>query len=260
MRCVARRIADGTLLSVIRAWLTVPVCERVPHGDRQTTSAKDQHRGVPQGGIISPLLSNLYFRRFLLAWYGNGYAKRHQAEVVNYADDFVILCPPGKGVAAMADMRRLMSRLGLAVNEDKTRLVTLPEEHVDFLGYTVGRFHGRGGRPYWGTRPSRKAVKRVMREIHDATTQRWSTQDVQSRIARLNPLLRGWAGYFDQGPVGRVYRRIDEYVARRLRIWLMRKHGKRGTGYRQYPDRYLYEQLGLIRLLPMLTNRSNAKV
>ena len=260
MRCVSRRIADGTLLSAIRAWLSVPVCERKSHGIRQTTQAKDQHRGVPQGGIISPLLSNLYFRRFMLAWYGNGYAKRHQAEVVNYADDLVILCPPGKGAGAMADMRQLMSRLGLSVNETKTQLVKLPDERFDFLGYTVGRFYGKGGRPYWGTKPSKKAVKRLMREVHEATTRRWNTMDVETRIERLNPLLRGWAGYFSQGPVGHIYRHIDNYVARRVRIWLMRKHGKRGTGYRQYSDQYLYEELGLIRLLPRLAYRSNAKV
>jgi RNA-directed DNA polymerase len=96
-----------------------------------------------------------------------------------------------------------------------------------------------------------------MREVHDATTSRWNGRRVESRVERLNPLLRGWAGYFNQGPVGQVYRLIDNYVARRLRIWLMRK---RGTGYRQYPDQYLYEEVGLIRLLPLLANRSNAKV
>lgn len=107
-----------------------------------TTTARDTNRGTPQGGVISPLLANLYFRRFMLAWYHGGYARRLQAEVVNYADDFVILCREGTGDEALATMRRLMSKLGLTVNEKKTRLVKLPEERFDFLGYTVGQFYG----------------------------------------------------------------------------------------------------------------------
>ncbi len=260
MRCVARRIADGTVLHVIREWLSTPVVERKPKGEQRTTAAKDTHRGTPQGGIISPLLANLYFRRFMLAWYMGGAAQRHRAEIVNYADDFVILCQPGHGEAAMETMRRLMTRLGLTVNEKKTRLVKLPDDTFDFLGYTVGQFYGRDGRPYWGTRPSKKSVKRLIREIHDATTSQWNALDIQSRIERLNPMIRGWAGYFSQGPVKRIYRFIDDYTARRLRIWLMRRRGKRGTGYRQYSDQFLYETLGLIRLLPRGDDLSNAKV
>lgn len=260
MRCVARRIADGAVLGIIREWLRAAVVERAPNGERRSTQAKDQHRGTPQGGIISPLLANLYFRRFMLAWYGHGYARKLQAEIVNYADDFVILCPEGKGADAMVAMRGLMTRLGLTVNEKKTRLVKLPEETFDFLGYTVGRFHGRDGRPYWGTRPSRKSVKRLIREIHDSTTRRWNAQDIQSRIDHLNPRLRGWANYFSQGPVKQIYRLIDQYTARRVRIWLMRKRGMKGTGYRQYSDQFLYQTLGLISLLPTSTNSSNAKV
>lgn len=259
MRCVARRIADGTLLAVIRAWLDVAVIERSPQGDRRSTEAKDRSRGTPQGGVISPLLANLYFRRFMLAWYRHGYARRLGAEVVNYADDFVILCPKGRGEPAMVAMQHLIAKLGLTVNLKKTRLVRLPDERFDFLGYTVGQFYGRDGRPYWGTRPSRNAVKRLMREVHDATTSRWNALDVQSRIEQLNPLLRGWAGYFSQGPVGRIYRLIDDYTARRLRIWLMRRQGKRGTGYRQYPDEFLYEALGLLRLSRMRVDLPNAK-
>ena len=105
-----------------------------------------------------------------------------------------------------------------------------------------------------------EAFKRLIREIHDATTSRWNALDIQSRIDHLNPMIRGWAGYFSQGPVSRIYRLIDRYAARRLRIWLMRRRGKRGTGYRQYSDQFLYETLGLIRLLPTSTDRANAKV
>ena len=260
MRCIARRIADGTVLAVIRSWLDAAVIERTPKGMRCTTEAKDRQRGTPQGGVISPLLANLYFRRFMLAWYRHGYARRLGAEVVNYADDFVILCQPGRGAQAMEAMQDLMSKLGLTVNPKKTRLVMLPEESFDFLGYTVGRLFGRGGKPYWGTRPSRKAIKRLLREVHDATTSRWNALDVQTRIEHLNPLLRGWAEYFSQGPVGRTYRLIDKYVARRLRIWLVRRQGRRGTGYRQYSDQFLYETLGLIRLLPSRAAVPNAKV
>lgn len=86
MRCVSRRVSDGTVLSVIRQWLKVPVIERDGRVERRTTEAKDKHRGTPQGGIISPLLSNLYFRRFLLAWQQFGFAQRLRAEVVNYAE------------------------------------------------------------------------------------------------------------------------------------------------------------------------------
>ena len=122
------------------------------------------------GSPISPLLANLYFHRFLLAWERFGHRKQLDAYVVNYADDLVICCRPGSGSAALAVMRELMTRHGLTVNEAKTRLVQLPEEAFDFLGYTIGRLYGRGGRPYMGTRPSRKAVRRLLQRIHDATT------------------------------------------------------------------------------------------
>jgi Retron-type reverse transcriptase len=261
MKCVARRVADGTVLAVIRQWLDAPVVERTDDGGEiRTTGARDTNRGTPQGGVISPLLANLYFRRFMMAWYHGGHAQRLQAEVVNYADDFVILCREGQGEAAMATMRRLMSRLGLTVNEKKTRLVKVNESRFDFLGYTVGRFYGRGGRPYWGTAPSQQSINRLRERIHAETTGRWNVLPVEQRVEELNPILRGWANYFNQGPVKRIYRLIDDYTARRLRIWLRRRSGKRGTGYRQYSDQYLYETLGLIRLLPRAHDRSNAKV
>src|SRR3954471_12711899 len=121
-------------------------------------------------GVISPLLANLYFRRFLLAWNSHGHRDRLGAHVVNYADDFVICCRPGNGEAALATMRHLMTRLGLTVNEAKTRLIRIPDGSCDFLGYTIGHFHGRDGGAYIGTRPSRKAVRALLRKIHNATT------------------------------------------------------------------------------------------
>jgi hypothetical protein len=159
----------------------------------------------------------------------------------------------------MKEMRGLMARLGLTVNEDKTRLVRVPEESFDFLGYTLGRFHGRAGKPYIGTRPSKKAIVRLRREIHDATSSRWNYMPPQERVERLNRMLRGWTGYFNQGPVLSVYRLIEDYTLKRFRRWLMRRRGQRGTGYRQYPDEYLFKTLGLFKLPRKPSDLANAK-
>jgi group II intron reverse transcriptase/maturase len=260
MRCVTRRVADGKVLSVLKQWLTAPVCERTSYGGmNRTTEARDRNRGTPQGGSASPLLANLYFRRFLLAWYGHGHADRLDAHVVNYADDLVICCRPGNGAEALARMRRLMEKLGLTVNDRKTRLACVPEESFDFLGFTVGRFYGRHGKAFIGTEPSRKSLKRIIERIHDETTSRWNMDSAEKRVAELNALLRGWSGYFNQGRVVRVYRIIQQYTDRRLRRWLIRRQGRRGTGYRQYPNEYLYETLGLYRLPESRAAVANAK-
>lgn len=249
MRCVTRRVADGTVLAVLKRWLVAPVCERTPRGGMiRTTESRDRNRGTPQGGSASPLLANLYFRRFLLAWYDHGHYLRFDAHVVNYADDLVICCRPGNGAVALAQMRRLMEKLGLTVNEQKTRLARVPEESFDFLGYTIGQFYDKDGKAFIGTQPSRKSLKRIIGRIHDETTPRWNLEPVEKRVDELNALLRGWSGYFNQGRVIHVYRIIQRYTDARLRRWLMRRQGKRGTGYRQYSNQYLHEVLGLYKL------------
>ena len=249
MRCVSRRVTDGQVLSVIKQWLTAPVCERtVRNTYLRTTEARDRKRGTPQGGSASPLLANLYFRRFLRAWYEHGHSARLDAHVVNYADDLVICCRPGNGAEALATMRRLMNKLGLTVNDRKTRIACLPEESFDFLGYSVGRFYGKDGRAFIGTEPSRKSLKRIIGKIHDETTPRWNMDSAENRVTELNALLRGWSGYFNQGRVTRAYQVIQRYTDWRLRRWLIRRQGKRGTGYRQYPNEYLYGTLGLYQL------------
>lgn len=259
LKSVARRVADGQVLAVMKAWLNASVVERTPNGDVRTTAARDGHRGVPQGGVISPLLANIYFRRFALAFRKSRVAQATDARLVNYADDFVLCCRPGTGEVVMGKMRELMSRLGLSVNEPKTRLVKVSEDSFDFLGYTLGCFYGRGGRPYIGTTPSKKAVGRVLEKIHEETSRRWNQDPVEKRIEELNLILRGWCGYFDQGPLYRTYRKVKNYTERRIRRWLMKKHKRRGTGYRQYPDEYLYGKLGLFNPHAHRIGRARAK-
>jgi group II intron reverse transcriptase/maturase len=261
LKSLSRRIADGSVMSVIKQWLETPVEE--PLRDRgvtlRTTEAADRHRGTPQGGVISPLLANVYFRRFLLAWRKLGHQERFDSVVVNYADDFVICCRRGNGPEAREAMEAIMKRIGLTVNEQKTRLVKVPEESLDFLGYTIGCFHGRDGKPYIGTRPSRKAIRRLLEVIHEQTSSQWNASSPELRVEALNQKLRGWAGYFDQGPVVKAYKLVQDYTERRLRRWLMRRRQKRGTGYRQYSDEYLYGKLGLIQLATSRTEQLQAK-
>jgi group II intron reverse transcriptase/maturase len=259
MRSLERRIADGRVLKTIKRWLIAPVVENISGRRIQTAEARRKKRGTPQGGVISPLLANCYFRRFLLAWQQHGHQEQLDAYIVNYADDFVICCRPGNAEAAMTRMAVLMTRLGLEVNKTKTRIARLPEDSFDFLGYTVGGFHGKGGRLFIGTRPSRKAVRKLLERIHERTTPQWYADTPLSTVARISSLLRGWCGYFNQGPIMATRERIRRYTEVRLRRWLMRRSGYRGTGVKRFPAKYLHETLGLYDVRVTRGDLSNAK-
>lgn len=249
MRSVARRISDRHLLALIKQWLVVPVEEDDGRGGRRrTTRAKDEKRGIPQGAPISPLLSNLYMRRFVLGWKILGHQSRLGAYIVNFADDYVICCR-GTAREAMAVMRDMMCRLKLKVNEEKTSLRQLPRDSVDFLGYTIGRCYStRTGRAYIGTRPSRKSVRRVTTRISDLTARRTTLLAADDIVQRLNRLLTGWGNYFCLGPVSKAYRAVDAHTSHRLRQWLCSKHQQTGQGTTRYPNEYLYAKLDLVRL------------
>lgn len=249
MKSIARRIVDRHVLHLIKQWLEVPVEEDDGHGHRKrTTVNRDTGRGTPQGSPISPLLSNLYMRRFVLGWKQLGYKDRWSACIVNYADDFVICCK-GQANKAMGAMRNMMELLKLTVNEDKTHLCRVPQERFDFLGYTFGRCYNRKtGRAYIGTRPSRKSLKRMWDSITEETDQRRALLDADYVVGRLNRKLSGWANYFCLGPVSSAYQAINTHVKQRLRRWLCKKHKVQGKGFNRYPDQYLHEKLRLINL------------
>lgn len=257
MKSVARRVSDKHLLHLLKMWLVAPVEESDERGRRRrTTRNKDEKRGTPQGSPISPLLSNIYMRRFILGWKTQGHEQRLNAHIVNYADDFVICCR-GTAGEAMAAMRQIMTVLKLTVNEAKTRHCHLPDEAFDFLGYTIGRCYSRRtGRAYIGTRPSRKKLQALCREVSECTSRRWLLKEVSDRVSLINRKLRGWANYFCLGPVSPAYRAIDEHARHRLRQWLRAKHKVRGRVEARYPDRYLHCQLGLIQLAPRTRNFS----
>jgi len=252
LKCVARRVVDGQMLHLLKMWLEVPEEESDRRGRRRrTTRARDSKRGIPQGSPLSPLLSNLYMRRFILGWKRLGYVLRFGAEIVNYADDLVLCCRRG-AKEALAAMRQLMGRIKLSVNEEKTRLCRIPEEHFDFLGYTFGRCYSMTGRVYLGTHPSKKSIRRIIAEISAETTRKTTWLPAEEVVVRLNRKLHGWANYFSLGPVSKAYRAINAHTTARLRRWLCRKHKGKGTGRSRYPDSHLHGKLGLVHL-PSLT-------
>jgi RNA-directed DNA polymerase len=255
LQSVARRITDRALLHLLKMWLETPVEEMDERGCKQrTTENRDTARGTPQGSPISPLLANVYMRRFILGWQRLGLQQRFRAHIVNYADDLVICCRHGADEALTA-MRQIMSRLDLTVNEEKTHVCRLPGETFDFLGYTFGRcYSAKSGRAYLGARPSRKSIRRMIEAVHRQTTRSMGWMEAADMVECLNRKLRGWTNYFCLGPVTKAYRRLDRHTTTRLRRWLCKKHKVSGNGYTRYPEEYLYKHLGLIRL-PLLPQR-----
>jgi len=249
MKSVARRIVDGAMLHLIKMWLEAPVEETDERGNtHRSTRNRDEGRGTPQGSPISPLLSNLYMRRFVLGWKTLGHEKRLQAMIVNYADDLVICCR-GRAEQARTVMQVMMSKLKLTVNEAKTRVCYLPEEKFDFLGYTFGRCYSPGtGRCYIGTVPSKKRIVRVCEAIHAETGRHQTRLEHEAVVGKLNRIMIGWANYFCLGPVSKAYRAVERHARKRLRQWLCTKHKLTWPATGQYPEAALHDVLGLVRL------------
>jgi len=247
MRSVARRIVDRHVLRLIKLWLKAPVEERDEDGTRRMTGGKNSKQGTPQGGVISPLLANLYMNRFLKHWRGTGRGEAYRAHVISYADDFVILSR-GHAAEALAWTGRVMTKLGLVLNETKTAIRDARRERFDFLGYSFGPHHYRkDGHWYLGASPSKKSVSRLKATVSDILVPGNVGAWPEIR-ERLNRLLRGWSTYFSHGTRLPAYRAVDNHVYDRVRHFLVRRHKVPSHGTRRFPRETVFGALGVLHL------------
>ena len=249
MQSVARRISDGKMLRLIKMWLKAPAEERDDRGRKLRTGGERSQVGTPQGGVISPLLANLYIHRLLKAWKKFGLERHLGARIINYADDLVILCRSRFGAeAALKALRWIVERLGLRLNDQKTHLRHAREESFDFLGYTFGPMVSRrtGGR-YLGVMPSKKRVKRFKQSLRKVLKP-GNQGRIGEVVAEVNRRTTGWANYFCVGTLSGVYRALDVYTCMLLRKFLVRRHKVPGRGTRRFSDQWLRAQLGLVQL------------
>jgi len=247
MPCVARRIVDRQMLHLIKMWLKVPVEERDENGKRRLTGGKDNDRGTPQGGVISPALANLYMNRMLKGFRQTRRGEQFRAHIVNYADDFV-MPSRGKAKEALEWTRGVLERLGLTLNEKKTSIRNARQERFDFLGYTFGpHINPRGGGRYLGYSPSQKSVSRIKQKVGELLDRRNGAPWAEV-CRKLNQQLQGWRQYFSVGSTSKAFQAVDEYVYDRVRNFLRRRHKVSSQGTRQFPAERVYGSLGVFRL------------
>jgi RNA-directed DNA polymerase len=256
MQLVAKRIVDRHVLNLIKMWLKAPIAEEHEDGKKEY---KGNDKGTPQGGVISPLLANIYLNVLDTLWKTKKVQERFGARLVRYADDVVVLCE-GNTDRILRGMKAVFADLGLTLNESKTKVVDARREHFGFLGFSIGMRQGRKpGVLFPFTEPSKKAMKHIRSEVKQLTTERYSATPTEVVIRRVNEVVRGWVGYFYYANCTKAMSALRDYLSYRMRVYIRRKHHYSSLGYKSYPNSYYYNVLGLYQVPSIAPYRRAAK-
>lgn len=248
---MARRVCDRKMLKLIKLWLKAPVEQCDEQGQRRLSGGKGSSRGTPQGGVVSPLLANIYMHRYIKAFRRHALERKHDAVLITYADDLVVLCRWG-AQQVLDRTRRWMGHMGLALNESKSSVRDATRECFDFLGYTFGPMYSpRTGGRYIGATASRKAIKRLRKRVRHVL-HRGNPAPTEEVVETLNLVLRGWANYFCYGTLASVRHAVDRYVYDRVRHFLRRRCKIRPRGTACFTQDWVTTALGVleVQLLP----------
>jgi len=242
---VAERISDGAVLALIKQWLKASVVEEDGNGKHRITGVgKGNRKGTPQGGVISPLLANLYLHLLDRIWERHNLEKRLGARIVRYADDLVILCRRDVS-QSMEVLTNVLGRLDLQLNQTKTKVVDAQRESFDFLGFSYRlRRSRKSGKVYPHVEPSRRSVQRHKDRVKQLTDRRRCPVPLDHVMNELNASLRGWTGYFHHRNSSKVFRNVRMHVEERLRTHLRRRHKlqSRASVYHRFPNHSLYKR------------------
>lgn len=235
MSLIAKRVSDGSVLKLIKGWLRATIVEEDPKtGHRKMIKNR---RGTPQGGVISPLLANLYLDGLDKAV---NTGKRLKGIMVRFADDSAIFCPKGRGIAMSQQLKRWLERRKLKLNEEKTRIVDFTQESFEYLGFQVSRRRSSRGKYYPHIEPSPKSCKKMREAIREETARCTLWKEPAEVFERVNRRVRGWSNYFHYGNSTKSFSKMQHYTQHRMRRWLWKKHGKT---HGQYTQAYSKERL-----------------
>jgi len=252
MATVAERICDGAILHLIQMWLKAPIMEMDKDGTKRNIGGgKGNRKGTPQGGVISPLMSNLYLHLLDRIWERNNLQQRLGARIVRYADDIVILCRRGKSEQAMTVLRQILERLELTLNEAKTKVVNAYKGKFDFLGFTIWMAKGRKtGNYYPHVQPSKKSLQVIKDRVTKLTNRVRTVKPLTWVVKEVNATVRGWVSYFHYRNCSKTLTHLKSHVEERLRTHIRKRHKvrERKAGYALFPIGTLYEKCALYKV------------